>query len=389
MDKETRKEFYENERKKTEEVALKIQKFTEQQKKCQLGIEKQIKKINKQIEKQTQAEKTEEKYIVFLRDERIKAEREKMKQKKEKREKEHDYLKKVKSESNLYLNSKPLYVKIEEQFKNDIEMPELERRKQELKRKRFLCSPIDVNKIKEHSEWYANIKETNKRKIERQLLDQKIEQKAKEHAIADNAWKSKTLKEEKIKKEESLRKHQQKIQLIEKRNHYADLVQEMFSPILDKNQKIKSPACMENEGKKAKKIIETQEAKSDGEHMEQHKKKKFKPNTMIPPPKVQREPKPIKYLEDRRKERENHKSSTNREDISKLLEGSLVTNSMTPKDIEKAKKNIMKLDQLAKKKSLLIQNNPDIINTLKETESVDSLLIGSIRTKLAILSNLE
>ena len=61
-------------------------------------------------------------YLIELneKEKKRKDELEKMKEKKEKRLKELEQLKKAQSEINLHLNSKPLFIKLEETFKNNV-----------------------------------------------------------------------------------------------------------------------------------------------------------------------------------------------------------------------------------------------------------------------------
>ena len=150
MDKEARKEFFETEKKKTEEVASKIKKFKEHQKQIKIELEKQIEKLNKKIEKQKETEELNEKCLVQLKEERIKEQKAKTKEKRLKRLEELEKLKKTTSEKYLFLNTKPLYLKIQEKFEKEVEMPEFEKRKEELKRKRLLFSPIQHEKLQEH-----------------------------------------------------------------------------------------------------------------------------------------------------------------------------------------------------------------------------------------------
>ena len=390
MDKEARKDFYENEKKKTEEIAGKIKKFTEQQKQFQVALDKQIDKINKQAQKKKEEDEYQAKYLVFLRDERIKEEREKMKQKKIQRDQEIENLKKAKSETNLYLKQIPLFLKVKQKFETDIEMPELERRKEELKRKRELFSPITQEKFKEHLVWYSSLKENYSYNQKKMILDKKIEDRVKETTAIGTTWNTRAIEEEKMIKEEINRKNQIKVQMIEKRNQYADLVQEMYKPALDANYKSprKNSPGKYNELKEKVKV--KKETKSDGENIDNWKPKKIKPNTMIPPPKFVKESKPVNYLEEKRRMRENQKQSKSPIDkIARLLESSSVSGNLTNKDIDDAMKKAMKLEQMARKKALLIENTPDSIISMKEAESVDSLLLGSIRTKLAILGKLD
>ena len=84
MSSELRQDYYESERKKTEEVAKKIRKYGKQQKNLEEAIKKNIKRIEKQQKMQLEEEKYNTQYEIFLRKERIKEEREKMLEKKKK-----------------------------------------------------------------------------------------------------------------------------------------------------------------------------------------------------------------------------------------------------------------------------------------------------------------
>jgi hypothetical protein len=110
---------------------------------------------------------------------------------------------------------------------------------------------------------------------------------------------------------------------------------------------------------------------------------------LIPVPKPAKEPKTVCYLEDQRKIRENNTNNqTTREEISKLLSAPIIPSTFSLKDIEKAKKKALKLEKLAEKQSLLLENSSNKVY-LEESQSVESLLISSIRTKLAILNKLD
>jgi len=52
-------------------------------------------------------------------------------------------------------------VKLEEKFRNDVEMPELEKRKAELAKKRMLHQPIRTEQFAEHARWYETLKQEN------------------------------------------------------------------------------------------------------------------------------------------------------------------------------------------------------------------------------------
>ena len=150
MDKAARKEFYENEKKKAQEIAEKVHKFSEDRKQTDNFIKIESEKFQRLIEENNELKHSQ--YLIELneKEKKRKDELEKMKEKKEKRLKELEQLKKAQSEINLHLNSKPLFIKLEETFKNNVEMPELKKRKEELLKKRLKFSPIQHDRIKDH-----------------------------------------------------------------------------------------------------------------------------------------------------------------------------------------------------------------------------------------------
>ena len=151
MNKIARKEFYENEKKKSEENAEKIQKFAKYRKRTQRFLKNEIENFQKKIEENKELEQFQNEIKLSEKEKKRKEELEKLKEQKEKRQKELQELKKAQSEINLHLNSKPLYIKLEEDFKTNFEMPELEKRKEELQKKRLQFSPIKHDLIKEHA----------------------------------------------------------------------------------------------------------------------------------------------------------------------------------------------------------------------------------------------
>jgi hypothetical protein len=381
MDSEVRKEYYENEKIKTEQVAEKIRVYMKQQKNFQKALAKQINKIEKNVEKQRKIDEYNAQYVIFERKERIKEERTKMKEKYEKRLQETEELKKIQSEKKLTPKQKPLFLKYEERYKSQIIMPELERRKEELKQKRLYYSPIPQQSIKEHAEWYSSMKEDHNKQFNKELQERILESKIRESEMGGNEWNLRAIEEKRRFKEENSKKFREKMELLEKRNNYADLVQEMYSPALDIQKK------PEKSKQKSK------DTKSDGEKPAKKpwKPTKFKPNSMIPRPKAKKPPIELDYLKDQRLIRRYKEMSGNATVKANTLieEEDLPSGPISARELEKVKKKVKQLDDLARKQSLLIQNTPDSIIAMKETESVDNLLLGSIKTKLKILDKFD
>ena len=301
-----------------------------------------------------------------------------MLEKKKKRLDQQETLKN--SQSHSQLAKKPLFQIFEEKFNTDIVMPELERRKEELKKKREFFMPIKSDRIKEHREWYDSVKEKHKEKFQNDMMKKIREEKFREKSLFDSSWNARAIEEKRKFQEKELRILNEKKEKIERMKNYAEIAQEMYNPLLDKDK-----GFVKKDKKNKKKL---KNFKSDGESQEKvaWKPKKFKPNSCIPPQKKRILPKIVDYLAERRLNRVSEilTRSQQRLDIVKSPDS-----EFTSFDLQKIKKSAMKLEELAHKKSLLIEKSPKHFGSLQETQSVDELLIGSIRAKLIVLSHLD
>lgn len=314
-----------------------------------------------------------------MRKERIKEEREKMQEKKKKRLEDQENLKKSQSQSNIL--KKPLFQIYEEKFNVEILMPELERRKEELKKKREIFQPIKSDRLKVHSEWYDSIKEKHREQFSKEQIKKLREERVREKGIIENSWNAKAIEEKRNQQELEQKKLAEKREKIEKMKNYAEIAQEMYNPCLEK-EKISDKSL-----KKVKKPLKNPKSEGESQEKPEWKPKKFKPNTLIPPQKKLKLPKIVDYLKDRRQSRlsepQNSKSQTRPDPIKSP------SSDLSSHDIEKLKKNAMRLEELAYKKSLLLTNSPNNFSSIEQTQSVDDLLIGSIRAKLLVLNHLD
>ena len=377
MDKAARKEFYENEKKKAQEIAEKVHKFSEDRKQTDNFIKIESEKFQRLIEENNELKHSQ--YLIELneKEKKRKDELEKMKEKKEKRLKELEQLKKAQSEINLHLNSKPLFIKLEETFKNNVEMPELKKRKEELLKKRLKFSPIQHDRIKDHIKWYNDFRASEEAKIKRELANKNLESQMRSSSLVQNTWSLKWMEEE-----EKLKRIKEKKLRIEKMNKYSQLIKELSVP-----------AAVHLHKKKIKKINEKNKSSSINENARSvsvWKPHKYPSNSMIPPPKQIREPKPILYLEELRRIRENNKpSETPEAKIEKRLEKELLSGSYTTQNLKKIHEEAFKLEDLAKKKELFLNENPKTISDIEKTATVDNIIITSIKAKLAIIESLS
>lgn len=208
---------------------------------------------------------------------------------------------------------KPLYQKMQEKFLQDIEMPELEKRKAELAKKRLLFQPLNREDLQEHAKWYQSVKKEHTSHVEKEVTNKNIDLQVNQLGI---------MKPFKLEKQvdDKEKQQQEKLKLFDRKIKYADLVREMFTPSIDKFkqkelelrvEKLKHP--VRKEGIKAVHERSYVESHSDSES-----KRIFKPRLVPKNPKVQeeklkREPNIVDYLGERRKIRENiSKSRTER-----------------------------------------------------------------------------
>ena len=321
-------------------------------------------------------------YEIFLRNNRIKEEREKMKEKKKKRLEDQENLKKSQSQSSLYLNQKPLFQRFQERFNSDYLMPELERRKQELKKKRELFEPLASDRLKEHNLWYENVKTNNKQKFQ-EMMEAKLKEQKSREEVLDTVWAAKALEDKRQYQQQQMKILYQKQMMLEKRNNYAELAREMYSPVLDLQ---KAPNNLRKSLKKNSKKLK--QAKSDGEPEQvlNWKPKKFKPNSCKPLAKHSKPAIVTDYLAQKRLQRSdpNHRSHETR-DFTTLN----INPNYSSDDFINLKNHAMKLEGIARKKSLLLNNTPNGALVLGGFEEVDDLLLGSIKYKLQALQGVE
>ena len=338
--------------------------------------------MEKQVKMQKEEEHYNAQYEIFLRNNRIKEEREKMKEKKKKRLEDQENLKKSQSQSSLYLSQKPLFQRFQEKFNSDFLMPELERRKQELKKKREFFMPVASDRLKEHNLWYENVKMNNKQKFQEMMEAKLKEQKSREEAL-DTIWAAKAIEDKRQYKQKQMKALYEKQMMLEKRNNYAELAREMYSPVLDLH---KSPKNSEKKLEKNRKKLK--QAKSDGESDQvfNWKPKKFKPNSCKPPPKLAKAAVVTDYLAEKRLQRSdpNYRSQETRDFTNPKL-----SQNHSSDDFTSLKNHAMKLEGIARKKSLLLNNTPNGALGLNGFQEVDDLLIDSIKYKLQALQGVE
>jgi hypothetical protein len=202
-------------------------------------------------------------------------------------------------------------------------------------------------------------------------------------SVLETSWALKAIEEKRYFKEKQLKILQEKHQMLEKRNNYAELAQEMYNPMLDPKKDEKKSKNIEKKTEKQRKL-RMAKSEEELEDLKNWKPKKFKPNTCLPVPKSPKVAKIVDYLAERRLLRNdpNHRSQENRKRDE-------FQNNFSSDDLKSLQKRAMKLEALARKKSLLINKTSDGVVGLSEREDMNELLIDSIKAKLQVLQKLD
>ena len=286
-------------------------------------------------------------------------------------------IQKHKIQDTSLLISKPRYVEIEQKFKNNFELPELERRKAELAKKRILFQPIS------RQEWMSHLKRYNECMLE---AERKRLTKANEGSVENSQIIQNSLKRAQVM--ESQERILQKKNMVEKRKKYAEVVRESFAPKIDhrtENHDILSPKKLEkqhvaeiiSEKEATKPVLEEKAAQIKVVKVIKKKpKKKMESKT----PEVLNEAK-NDYLAERRQKR------TQIEDVASIdsaLNGfdKLVLSEDRGKMLRKLKKyeNLVKLQEQKIKETDL-----DSAAGLQLEEKMNELLMQSIKAKMSML----
>ena len=292
----------------------------------------------------------------------------------------HEY-KKVKSLT-------PLFKKIESSFVANYEIPELEKRKEILKQKHEFFKPMDHNSIISHSK-IVHFKKLSS-----------SEYKKNPSVYSENSspfTKSRIIErlleeDEKVKKAEKESK-KIKLDLLDKKKKYSEIVKEVFTPSLDvlKQKEIEMiKAKLENPVPKRTflRILSESPSNLHPNSASAHRKSK---NLLIHKDKKKAPSKGkdifVKdYIKEMRQARERSFSTKNllHNDPASHLDISNVKNNKF------FKRKIKNLDKAAQEEESKISYlSPYDSKSLKISEHVNDLLVTSIRAKIAILDNIN
>lgn len=380
--KKTQQELFDQEKKKAEDFAKEIRKFAQMRKESENTLKIQTEKIKRKVRALEEHDLVRAEKIKEQRKQIREIELEKLREKKKNREKLEQELQRSQVISPAFLEQKPLYVKIEENFKLRVEMPELEKRKEELKKKSEFFRPMQPESFKEHQKWYEELKESHLIKQQNHLKQKSFDSNLRSQSLNKSVWTHKILEEERRQEEERLQKIENKRKLLENKTRYNELLKELYKPFVNTSKHLSFDQDSDKKVKSHKKKLKGS-VSVDYKHWKPHK---FKVNSMAPEPKPLREPKKVLYLEEKRNMKSN--SFHNLSKLEEKLDQDLNEEYLDEKKLKKVQLNANKLEEIARKKEIKLESKPISVSLIKQTASVDNLLLKSIKAKLHLLENL-
>ncbi|CAI2362401.1 unnamed protein product [Moneuplotes crassus] len=368
-------------------------------------------KQQKELEKYKQLEESR-KNAATIRAEKLKAEKEKRRQDHLKRKEEEKLIqiereKEWKKLQSKIKNTKYMHEKLEEEYQQNVLMPELEKKKNELKEKRDFYKPIDRKEIDEFQKQYEeNIKLKNEEKRHKReqwysdIGGDNFDPNRLKTKIYD-----KVMEEDKGNQDMRSKKIEDRTRRQEKMNNYARIVKEMHWPTVSHKKKqeieqIKNLLGQRNQRKSAppnkrfgaQKPNESGFASDSNAGHARPNWKKFH-NPMIPKPKMKREPVVVDYLREIRvKREENDSKSKNTTAFDSEGMGKVNMSMFKDQNIDdKTKVELLKartklIEENAMRKEQMNKINGD---TIEDNADINDMLIDAIEMKLSILDQID
>lgn len=378
---ESAEQFVAKMKEKQKEVLTNRKNQLEKQKRKTQAIFDKSKHEQKELEEKKRQE-------ILEKIEKHKEDLEKEKIAREKREKNYkEFKRKDKAE-------KRLHEQIEERYKQDVLMPELERKKKNLDEIRKFHKPIKREELDEHEK---NYQEKIKIEMEKQRMRREKWYSDIGYGVYDeNRYKTKfyekAIQEEKFKESDKRVASQDRKRKHEKMNNYAKIVKEMHWPQVSERKRKEmeeKKQSIENSGKPMFKSPQLKSRYNNSSESPDREKLIPKPNwkkfvnPMLPKPEQKKEPKKIDWLGDKRKQRQDQsKNSLNQSQAWKII-------SEKPDMDENTKVHLLKT------KARLLEENAQRVeqmnkvrgSTMEGTVEVNELLINAIESKLSLLDN--
>ena len=312
-------------------------------------------------------------------------EREKMQQLisiQEKTKERKNYLKYMKEiserEYKKAISQTPLYKKIEESFVANFEIPELEKRKEELRKKHELFRPINYDQLKVHAKVFdKSLSEHSRSRISA----------SQSKSPKKSQFLMRVVEEDQAQMNDERLKNALKKEMFEKKKKYSEIVKDVYSPSVDLlkqkemvliKAKLDNPAPFKQYKDKDKYLFMKLEKTYS------QNSKKFKENPMVPKKTPKKEITVKDYIEEFRLARKRSLSSSYLRGISE----NELSNIDSPLQKKKLQKKVEMLEMEARKNEIKIGYlSPFNSKSLEVSDQVNSMLVDSIKAKIAILDS--
>ena len=393
---ETKNTFMKNQ-KQAEEFVNKIQQDKKElEKKLRQQHKKEINKYKKLEEGRKNA--------ASVRQEKIKQEKEQRKLDLIRRKEEEKIIKAERDKEwkkfkNKVKHTKYMHEKLEEEYNQNVLMPELEKKKNELREKRDFYKPIDRREIDEFQKKYE---ENFKRKLqEKRVQREQWYNEIGQDKYDANKFKTKVyekvMQEEKGSEELRNKKAEDIKKKAEKMNNYARIVKEMHWPeVSEKKRKeaenIKKLLSKRNQRKSAppnkrNNLNRANESGFDSDSHANYKRPNWKKfhNPMIPKPKLKPEGVTVDYLQEirlKREENNNKSKNTTAMDWDAIKDQNI--DDKTKIELLKARTKL--IEENAQRKEQMNKLNG---NTVEDNVDINDMLIDAIEMKLSILDQID
>ena len=358
------------------ERAERERKRLEREHKARIRAEEEMQEIERRKQEENMLKEEEKRIRV-----------EKLLQKKDQRKRNIEFLKELgEKEFREIITNKPLYVKIEENYEEQVLMPELEKKKAELARKREFFQPVRKQEIIDHMKRYQENSLESQARREILVKNKQIEFKYNNSAcMIKSKFTENLLEEERHKRVEKEQQELEKRKLIDRKKQYASIVKENFAPSVDEFKRQEMLLIQERLKHPVRIKINDNKSISDEENKP---RRKWKKNNLVPEKPPKREGKIVDYLAEKRKDRGNSVEGRSRViDIDSLIQDDTLDKKSK---IDQLKKKAQILEIEAKRHERHERNIKSVSS--KDTRALiisheaDDLLLNSIRAKLAIIT---
>jgi hypothetical protein len=281
---------------------------------------------------------------------------------------------------------RPLYKVIEERYKQEVQLPELERHKTQLVRKQIYCNSLSQQELQGHVRRYKDFRRYNEERRSMQINETTLGHLANLAATSSSKFTYAVVEADRRLKEERLRIEEDRRRMAGRQKLYAGLVREIYAPQQDPSKKAEiegrvTPALPrpQVEGRKPR----PSEVKPVSSSV-WVKPLAFKPNGLVYTPQPRKLPVKLDYLAELRLRRTTADLKVSHSVM--LLEGDLLNADFTEAGtVAKIIDRAQKVDRAARRQELSLSMGDHSEASVEAIESVSSALLSSVKAKLALL----